>query len=63
MTILLETVFQKMYQQKKPFMMLCGSQEKWDIDFKQVTAKYQAYCENVMKNFATLAQLLLYKQG
>lgn len=61
--MLLEAVFHKMYQQKQPFMMLCGSQEKWDMDLKKVTVKYQDHCEGIMANFATLAQLMLYKNG
>ena len=61
LTVLLEAVFHKMYQQKQPFMMLCGRQEKWDNDLKQVTVKYQAHCESIMTSYCTLAQLMLYK--
>lgn len=63
MTAMIETLFHKMYEQSRPFQMLFGSQEKWDTNFKKVATQFQLYCEAIMTNFATLTQLMLYKDG
>jgi len=52
-----------MCSQKRVFQMLFSSQEKWDKSFKQVAIDFQEYCNGVIRDFAAITQLMLFKAG
>lgn len=60
---MVEIVFHRMFLQKRPFQMLFGGQEKWDTKFKRISTEFQDYSHGIIRNFASLTQLLLYKGG
>ena len=63
LAIMVEIVFHRMFLQKRPFQMLFGGQEKWDTKFKRISTEFQDYSHGIIRNFASLTQLLLYKGG